>query len=215
MNKLLIISLVSLLLIGSFLVSGRIQDVEGVAYWKFDEGTGDIVFDMTVNNNDGTIQGATWTIDSISGYALEFDGVNDRVNVIKTPSVDLTSEVVLEAWVKRKSKNDGMIISKNGPYFLAIRDNRVEGGVYANSGNGNSWQHVRGTTRIGINEWHKLIMKYDGKQVRVYVDEVLDGSATKTGLMPVVSQQVWLGWGQPGHNQYFEGIIDELRISGK
>jgi len=35
------------------------------AYWKFDEGTGDRVFDMTDNDNDGVIYGAQW-IDDIA-----------------------------------------------------------------------------------------------------------------------------------------------------
>ena len=31
-----------------------------VAYWAFNEGSGDAVFDLSGNGNDGTINGATW-----------------------------------------------------------------------------------------------------------------------------------------------------------
>ena len=31
--------------------------------------------------------------------------------------------------------------------------------------------------------------------------------------MPIVSQNIYLGWGEPGQNQYFNGVIDEVRIS--
>jgi len=34
-----------------------------VGYWKFDEGSGTVVTDSSVNGNDGTINGATWSTD--------------------------------------------------------------------------------------------------------------------------------------------------------
>ena len=36
------------------------NESELAGYWNFDEGSGDTVEDLTVNDNDGTIQGATW-----------------------------------------------------------------------------------------------------------------------------------------------------------
>ena len=186
-----------------------------VTYWKLDEGNGSFIYDETNNGNNGVVIGnVSWTNDGISGTALELDGFEDKINILKTPSVDLVNKVNLEAYVKRKSADDGMIISKNGPYFLAIRDNKVEGGVYADSGNGNSWKHVRGTTELEQNVWYKIKMSYDGKSVNIYLNDNLEGSAQKNGSMPIVSQQVWIGWGEPGHNQYFKGILDELKISG-
>ena len=159
------------------------------------------------------IGNASWTNDSISGTALELDGFENKINISKTPSVDLANKVTLEAYVKRKSADDGMIISKNGPYYLAIRDNKVEGGVYADSGNGNSWKYIGGTIELEQNVWYKIKMSYDGKNVNIYLNDNLEGSAQKNGSMPIVSQQVWIGWGEPGHNQYFKGILDELKIS--
>ena len=42
-----------------------------VGYWSFDEGSGDIAFDYSKNNN-GIIHGATWAT-GISGKTLDFD----------------------------------------------------------------------------------------------------------------------------------------------
>ena len=173
-----------------------------------------------MNNNDGTIHGgAIWTTDSFSGYALDFDGVDNKISIIKTSSVDLTNNVLLEAYVKRKSNTDGIIISKNGPYFLGIRDNVIVGGVYANDGNcptscitSNTWTEVHGTKLLEQGVWYKLKMEYNGANVRVYVNDVLDGSMPKVGQMPQVSQAVNLGWGEPGQNQFFTGIIDQAKI---
>ena len=49
------------------------------AYWKLDEGSGDTAYDSSGNGYDGTIYGAIWTT-GYSGYALDFDGVNDYVD---------------------------------------------------------------------------------------------------------------------------------------
>lgn len=191
-----------------------------IAYWKFDEGSGNNVFDETTNGNHGMIYGeAIWTTDSISGYALEFDGVDDKISIIKTSSVDLTDNVVLEAYVKRKSNTDGSIIAKNGPYYLAIRDNVIAGGVYANDGNcptscitSNTWTAVNGNTILEQEVWYKLKMEYNGTSINVYVNDILDGSVPKIGQMPQVSQQIFISWGEPGLNQFFNGIIDEVKI---
>src|SRR2546423_591320 len=52
----------------------------GVAYWKFDEGSGTTAADSSGFANAGTVNGPTWTSGEIGG-ALNFDGVNDYVSV--------------------------------------------------------------------------------------------------------------------------------------
>ena len=140
-----------------------------VALWHFDEGSGIAINDSTNNSNNGTISGgATWTNDSISGYALEFDGLDDKINIAKTSSIDIVSNLTLEAFVKRRSWNDGMIVSKNGPYFIAIRNNVTMGGIYSNDGNcpsscitTNTWTEVYGTTILQKDTWYKLKIIYN------------------------------------------------------
>ena len=68
------------------------------ASWGLNESTGNYVYDSSGNNNTGTISGATWT----SGYlgsALEFDGVDDYVEVINDPTLDLQENFTIESWI--------------------------------------------------------------------------------------------------------------------
>jgi len=188
-------------------------DSNTIALWHFNENSGNTLFDETSNNNDGTITGATWTLDSISESALEFDGIDDKISITKTFSVDLTKEVTLEANIKRRSGTDGLIISKNGPYFMAIRNNVIVGGIYANGGGPNTWTESSGTTILQQNVWYYLKMTYNGTAINVYIDDNLENSTPKTGQMPQVSQSIFLAWGEPGHDQFFTGIIDDARIS--
>lgn len=191
-------------------------DANTVALWHFDEGSGNQVFDATGNGNTGNIEGATWTTDSAFGSALSFDGVNDRISVVKTPSVDLTSQVTLEAWVKRNSNTPGTIISSNGPFYIAINpefrfpiDGTIRVGVYTTDG----WHEFSSITSLQVGLWYHIAMTYDGSRLRIFVNGVEDSYIPVSGPIRVVSQHLYLGWGEPGHNQYFDGIIDEVRIS--
>ena len=69
-----------------------------VGYWKLNEGSGLIAYDLTENNNHGTINGATWKyenanlpvpVSTVPGdkWALSFDGVDDYVDCIGTSSL--------------------------------------------------------------------------------------------------------------------------------
>lgn len=74
-----------------------------VAHWKFDEGSGSTAFDSSGNGNDGTLQAdmatTSWTTGKYGG-ALNFDGVDDYVNVPDSAAFDITEGVTVEFWVK-------------------------------------------------------------------------------------------------------------------
>jgi hypothetical protein len=68
-----------------------------VAYWKFDEGSGQTAYDFTNNSNDGQL-GSTTAADAADptwiqgkyGSALSFDGVDDYVDCGNDSSLDIT-----------------------------------------------------------------------------------------------------------------------------
>src|SRR5262249_27557090 len=91
-----------------------------VAAYSFDEARGTIVHDSSGNGNDGTIRGATWTSGK-DGQALTFNGSNAWVTVPDTSSLDLTSALTLEAWVKPATSSNSWqtIVFKQGTKSLA------------------------------------------------------------------------------------------------
>ncbi len=66
-----------------------------VGHWKLDEGSGTTANDSSVENNDGTINGATW-----SSGELDFDGTNDYISVPFDAAINLQGEMTFSAKVK-------------------------------------------------------------------------------------------------------------------
>jgi hypothetical protein len=91
---------------GTMLLKSEYQPPETIdptALYHFDEGSGTIAFDSSGNGNDGTINGATWTNDSISGNALEFDGVDDYIDLGSPESLDFgTGDFTITVWINNK-----------------------------------------------------------------------------------------------------------------
>ncbi len=186
-----------------------------VAYWNFNEGAGNTAYDSTGNGNNGTLEnGVSWTTDSVSGHALRFDGINDRIMVDNTQSMRLTDNLTIDAFVKRDSNQDGTIFSCNGPFFMAVRNNKLYGGVYNTENTTDGWVDVQGTTDLQLNRWYKLSITYDGSSVNAFVNGTLDGFTPATGTRNPdrFAYRPWIGWGEYGQDQYFHGTIDELKI---
>ena len=59
------------LFLGPFVLAQRALAQQGAAYWKFDEGSGNVAHDSSGNHNDGTIVKAAWA-EGASGKALAF-----------------------------------------------------------------------------------------------------------------------------------------------
>ncbi|MHC4546501.1 MAG: LamG-like jellyroll fold domain-containing protein [Planctomycetota bacterium] len=72
-----------------------------IAYWKFDEGTGSIAYD-SAGDNDGTIYGADWTTGLLGG-ALDFDGIDDYVDMADTVKNHLETSYTFSIWIKPKT----------------------------------------------------------------------------------------------------------------
>lgn len=78
-----------------------------VGAYSFDTGWGASVSDDSGNGNVGRISGATWTTRGRYGSALSFDGVDDRVRVPASASLDLESALTLSAWVRPAASQGG------------------------------------------------------------------------------------------------------------
>ncbi len=58
-------------------------------------------------------------------------------------------------------------------------------------------------------------MEYNGTNLKVFVNNNSDAILPVIGTMPSTGQDFYMGWGLPGQDQYFTGIIDEVKIYGE
>jgi hypothetical protein len=147
-----------------------------------------------VNNTIGYGQGAKVGSSFSNLQSLEFDGIDDYVELNSPTSIQsLTSAITISFWIKAPrvfSTNYYTPLSK-GEYAAvgsqwSIRVNtanarNTSGGSFAVFPNSNAItdiQSVSFPTPVDDNQWHHLMCVNDGTDLRVY----LDGQLEATGL---------------------------------
>ena len=184
-----------------------------VAAYGFDEGSGGTVADSSGNALTGTIGNATWAATGKYGQALSFNGTNARVTVNDPGQLMLTTGMTLEAWVNPttvSSKWRDVIYKGNDNYYLSATS--FGSGVMAGGG---TFGGVNANTYAGAplptNTWTHVALTYDGAALRLYVNGVLASSIARTGTIQISSNPLQIG-GDSFYGQYFQGMIDEVRV---
>jgi hypothetical protein len=173
-----------------------------VAAFTFEDTSSTYLRDDSGKGNYGTISGARRTTAGKHGRGLLFDG-NDYVTIADDKTLDLTTGMTLEAWVKpsttdRTTRN---VMSKDGYALLA------------NTTSGRAAGNVRTTTQYGAtttsalpaNKWSHLAATYDGKTLRVYVNGAPVSSKSASGLIATGRSALKLGTS-------FKGTMDDVRV---
>jgi chitodextrinase len=185
-----------------------------MAAYGFEEGTGVTVLDVSGNSNTGSISGASWTAAGKNGSALSFDGVNDRVFVASSSSLNVTTALTVEAWVFPTAAQGGWrtVVQKEvDAYLLHASSNAgalrpAAGGTYAGAVSSFS-----APSAIAVNAWTHLAQTYDGSIVRMYINGVQVASAAHSGALETNNNPLSIG-GTAAYGEYFLGRIDDVRI---
>jgi hypothetical protein len=188
--------------------------VEYSGYWKFDEGSGSIAYDSSGLDNNGTIYGATWTIDCHSGFCLSFDGVDDYVLIPDSSSLNLDGEITLEAWVKPTGPWNGDypgVIAKYWVpgYLLGIRNSSSTWGFWLRSNSGVA--SIFSDSPVEFNKWiHIAVVRDENNTMKMFINGTQQSSITTfTDSIASPGRDLEIGkWGP----RYFNGTIDEVRI---
>ncbi len=180
----------------------------------FEETTGTAATDSSSANNPGAVNGATRTADGRFGRALSFDGVNDRVDVADSASLDLTSGMTLEAWVRPTSVS--------GWRTGIVKERGTGGHVYALYPSGgaapvaenyvvSTYNSAPSGSALPVNTWTHLASTYDGSMLRLYVNGEQRAATPVSGAMAATTNPLRIG-GHAAWGEYFAGLIDEVRV---
>jgi DNA-binding winged helix-turn-helix (wHTH) protein len=192
-----------------------------VAWWKFDEATGDITADSSGFGNSGRIASGVRRIPGRIGGALEFDGVSDGVSGKAHRSLAFgSSPRTITAWIRTDSTSaDFTSIFHYGldgsrppaaNFTLALTpDGRIQ------AGNGFNYGFATGRLRVDDGAWHLVTAVYEAaesRMERIYIDGVEDASAALNMAPATIDAGVWRIGRFLGTGTHFRGALDDVRV---
>jgi len=191
-----------------------------VAFWPFNEGSGNIVQDLSGNGKNGIITGAVW-IPGKYGSALDFTGGGKRVD--SSDSTNLSGSFTFVTWVKTDNWDTG------GGALNTVIASEV-------SSYSNYWAYLGGTgggltiTQFGlydgtnnpksayastpVNEWVQLVGVRDvsSDSLLFYVNGILQGTVEDTTTSVPVYEALNFGQMEEITSRDFHGQIDHVLI---
>jgi hypothetical protein len=191
-----------------------------VLSFNFDEPSGNAV-DASGQNHVGTIRGAL-RVAGVHGNALSFNGISDWVTVVDANSLDLTTGMTLQAWVKPTTLDgwDTILLKEQGvdafSYALYAHDGgALSGGAPVPSGNvrvGAAPQTLRGTAQLAAGVWTHLATTYDGVTQRLFINGVQVASRPQSGVISVGMGVLRIGGNSSFPGEFYTGLVDDVRI---
>ncbi len=187
-----------------------------IAYWKFDEGSGDIAYDSSGNGHDATLHGDPDYGPGRFNSALSLDGHGDYADLHTDPSPFYVNELTLCAWIKLDPQwnGNGRIVCKHydeqghgyalgvtaGRYLFAV----LEGQTHTSQ------------TRIPLETWTHVAVaaRAWAQKAFLYIDGELEGTYTHYGSIHPSGYPLRIGRQsqRPDEVEPFQGLIDELKI---
>jgi hypothetical protein len=190
-----------------------------VAWWKLDDGSGDIAVDSSGNGYNGTLNNMDDS-DWVDG-ALEFDGNDSFVSI---PPLNLNSNTVtITAWIKRDGEqaesDTGIVFSRNGNTTAGLCLGHGEGWTvnhhlgYNWNNDGKAWDWDSGFF-VPVNEWVFVALVVEPAKATLYLSD-----GTLSSAINEIDHRIeeFDGVTRIGHDvhtegRYFKGTIDDVRI---
>jgi len=189
-------------------ISLETGDPNLVGYWKFDEGEGNIAFDYSGYKNNGTIKGANWTTGIING-ALNFDGVDDYIDIADSDNLDIINAITISAWIKPNTYSYiKWVVSKANAYHLGLDSDSYLNHIrfeLRTTPTGSIYSRSNGT--VNLNEWNHIAVSANNTYNNFYINGILDRSIPGFTVYGVSNSNLAIGG-----LIFFSGKIDEVKI---
>ena len=195
-----------------------------VGHWKFDETSGDVVVDNSGNRNDGILvndSGSVWQrTEGAVGGGIDLKATN-YVAIPDDGSLSLQDVMTVEAWVQVRT-SPARFVQKTAS-FSGNADNYSLGtnasGAFLfhieDSNGGKDWA-ATSTTVAQPGTWHHVAGVYNGQELLIYVDGILEGMEVPGPIVPYTGDaDLVLGTNQfsTHRNRWWtDGLIDDVRI---
>ncbi len=181
-----------------------------VSWWSGEDNANDIVG----TNNGVLIGGASYAPGQV-GQAFLFDGSSGYVSIPDSQSLDsFVTNITIELWimVNQTTPNGdwrGIVTKGNSSWRLQGKNGS---GTVNFAANGVSTD-LSCNKNINDNNWHHIAAVYDGTNINIYVDGLLDATKPATGLIFQNNDPVYLGANpEAPYPYFFNGLLDEVTL---
>jgi hypothetical protein len=171
--------------------------------------------DSSGNGLDGVLMGEPNFAEGIIGMALDADGVDDYIDCSNDVSFDMTEQITVSAWLNLRSINtawQAAVAKGENAWRLGNvnEDPRFHFGITI--WNAPDTASIDGETAFELGEWHNVIGRFDGRNINVYVDGMLDGTVPTTVPIGTNTTSMFIGDNPEATGRYWDGLIDDVMI---
>jgi RHS repeat-associated protein len=152
--------------------------------------------------------------------SLSLNGSTAYAQVPNSTSLNISGAITVEAWIKVNA-------------ITGVYQDLITRESYSQPGTGGGWElsvtnlgklrldlfqtptsytTLLGNTTITTGVWHHVAGVFDGSQMRVYLDGVLDGTLSTTNGPAAGSSSLKIGRNSLS-GSFFAGLVDEARVS--
>jgi hypothetical protein len=214
---------------GVWATSGKAPNTRGVrlpgtleAYWKFDEGSGQIALDSSGHGLHGTFKNEPRRIGGVLGGAVSLDGKNDYIDFGQSSALRFVRSMTISAWINSTAfpYDDAAIVSQRHGDFGYQLDTTIDRGPrtigFKLTNACGDLMARYGATPLVLGTWYYVAGVYDAdaRMLDVYLNGQLDNGfllGSVTGEQHSSRSAVYVGRGSdPGFE--FAGSIDDVHI---
>jgi len=161
---------------GSYITNGLVLYLDAGVPESY-PGSGTSWFDYSGNGNTGTLTNGP-IFNSGNGGSIVFDGVNDRINLGFSSTLDITSSMTIEGFIyptayKVGGGGGGMLITKVASYYTELDSN---GKIRAYYYGLNSPGYHNSNATVPLNTWtyYAVVRNVSTDSIIFYINGVLD-----------------------------------------
>jgi hypothetical protein len=186
-----------------------------IGYWTLDETNGAVANDSSGNSDNGTVSGAAWSSSGKVNGCLNFNGINNYVQITN----DISNDFSITAWLRTTQTGgvgqwwqgrglvDGFVAANTNDFGTALSGNSFAFGT------GSPDTTIVSTTAINDGVWHQCVATREQTTgtLKIYVDGNLQAAGTGGSNSLTTPAYLRFGSRQTGAN-FFNGSLDDIRI---
>jgi len=152
--------------------------------------------------------------------ALDFDGTGDYLTIPAHDDWDFgTGPYTIECWIKTSADSGWIINQANSDtgirFCVGNNGSGSTSTIQMNEQVSNGDNYLNGSTEVGDGAWHHIVVTRGavGEATKIYVDGTLDATGNTHSRDFDNDNIMYIGTRYGHGGNYFNGYIDELRIS--